>query len=139
VLRPGVGRAAFLLQSHQQLVSCLDSVYFKNIEVRPVNVGGYACSLVVAYRSEVIFVRALEQLMCSTSRSVSGKGEGGANGSSSGSSGSGGISSCVSASGNSVSGSSNNSSGNISEKGVSRAVIRGTDEGAGANKKKRTV
>ena len=58
VLRPGTGRAVFLLQSAQQLLSSLDCEYFKpfTTESRGVNIGGYVCVAVVAYRSEKVFV-----------------------------------------------------------------------------------
>lgn len=55
MLVPGVGRCVVLAQTHQQLVSCLDSVYFTDITTRGVNIGGYVCAVVMAKRSDVVF------------------------------------------------------------------------------------
>ena len=55
VLRPTTGRCVLLVQSHQHLVACLDSVYFSDIKVVGVNIGGYICSIVTAQRSKVEF------------------------------------------------------------------------------------
>jgi len=53
VLRPREGRCVFLTQSHQHLLACLDSLYFRvgDIQVKAVNIGGYVCYVVLARRS----------------------------------------------------------------------------------------
>lgn len=56
LLRPSVGRVVLLVQSHQHLAACLDSVYFRDIAVRGVNIGGYICSVVTANRTDRVFV-----------------------------------------------------------------------------------
>jgi len=56
VLRPSCGRVVLLVQSHQHLAACLDSVYFSNITVMGVNIGGYICSVVTANRTSRVFV-----------------------------------------------------------------------------------
>lgn len=45
-----------LAQTHQQLMACLDSHYFRNISMRPVNISGYICAVIVAERSSIAFV-----------------------------------------------------------------------------------
>ena len=56
LLRPGCGRVVLLVQSHQHLAACLDSVYFNDIKVVGVNIGGYICSVVTANRTSRVFV-----------------------------------------------------------------------------------
>lgn len=59
MLRPGSGRCVLLVQSHQHLVSCLDSVYFSQITITGVNIGGYICSIVTAQRTERLFKESI--------------------------------------------------------------------------------
>jgi hypothetical protein len=58
MLTPGTGRAIFLSQGTQHLLTCLDSKYFLPILLtnRVVNIGGFICNIVVAARSDVVFV-----------------------------------------------------------------------------------
>lgn len=56
VLRPASGRVVLLVQSHQHLAACLDSVYFSDITVIGVNIGGYICSVVTANRTSRVYV-----------------------------------------------------------------------------------
>ena len=49
----------FLIQSHQHLISCLDSVYFTDTRTIGVNIGGFVCSVVVAQRTERVFQESL--------------------------------------------------------------------------------
>jgi hypothetical protein len=58
LLRLGTGRCVFLVQSHQNLVCCLDSVYFTDMHVRGINVGGYICSVVTARRTGRVYVES---------------------------------------------------------------------------------
>lgn len=63
MLRLGSGRCVLLVQSHQHLVSCLDSVYFTDVRIRGVNVGGYICSVVTARRTEQVFVESRSEAL----------------------------------------------------------------------------
>jgi hypothetical protein len=47
-----------LVQTHQNLLVSLDSVYFTEVAVRGVNIGGYVCSVVTARRTERVFVES---------------------------------------------------------------------------------
>ena len=57
LLRRSSGRCAIISQTYEQLLSCLDSVYFTDIKVRGINVGGYVCALITAKRSGAEFKR----------------------------------------------------------------------------------
>lgn len=57
VLVPSTGRCVLLTQTHQQLANCLNSVYFEDCKVYPVNIGGYVASILTARRTAVRYVR----------------------------------------------------------------------------------
>lgn len=55
VCRRGTGRIVLLVQSHQQIISCLDSIYFEHTKVYPVNISGYIACVITTNRTDVEF------------------------------------------------------------------------------------
>ena len=59
LLRPNTGRCVVLVQSHQNLAVSLDSVYFSDVKITGVNIGGYICSVATAQRTAVVFKESI--------------------------------------------------------------------------------
>lgn len=61
VSRPGTARIVLLVQSHQQVISCMDSIYFHDTHILPVNISGYIGCLITSRRTEVTFKPIIRQ------------------------------------------------------------------------------